>query len=423
MKIVFALVLATGTLLAQGRLLTLREAEETALRQHPALAAARLGAEAQSQVPQQIRSVQQPQISASTSAVGATEQARIGAGAFQNPVIFSRLGIGLGYNQLLFDFGRTRLLAESATARAKAEGEFANTVQAQVLLQVRQAYFAALRTQAVLRVVDETVTSRQLVYDQVTALANAKLKSGLDLSFAEVSLSEAKLMAANARNDADAAQSDLAVALGLPQPEQFTLQDPSSIEPVTEEASALIANALQARPELAMRRLDLAAAQRIVDAEGKLNRPTVSGVGAAGVIPVHGPRLEKDTYAAGGVVVGLNFLNGGLFKARQAEAALRLRAAEQRVREWESRIARDVSVAFLSARNAFERLQLTGQLLNSATQALNLAQSRYDLGLSSIVELSQAQLAKTAAEIQQTSARYEYQARKAILDYQSGAIR
>ena len=62
-------------------------------------------------------------------------------------------------------------------------------------------------------------------------------------------------------------------------------------------------------------------------------------------------------------------------------------------------------------------------MLDQATQALDLAQSRYDLGLSSIVELSQAQLNKTSAEIASAGAKYDYQFQRAVLDYQIGALK
>jgi outer membrane protein len=406
--------------LAQPATLTLAEAEAQALRNHPGVAAAELTAEAQAQVPQQVRSALAPQVSGGVSGVGATERARITAGQFQNPILFSRLGVGGNFNQLLYDGGRTKLLAQGADARAKGERENANTTRAQVLLQVRQAYLAALRTQAVLRVAQQTVAARQLVLDQVTALTEAKLKSGLDLSFAQVAVSEAKLMAAQALNESQASLADLAVAMGLRDPVAYTLSEPPPLSPLPPDAKELLPTALRNRPELAARRLEVEAAQRLVAAEGKLTQPTVSGVGAAGVTPAHVAGIEKSYYAAAGLVVNLNFLNGGLFAARRSEAALRARAAEQRLKELENRVARDVAVAWLNVRTADERLDLTEQLLRRSTQALELAQARYDLGLSSIVELSQAQLAKTGAELQQTAARYDYTAQRAALAFQTG---
>jgi outer membrane protein len=82
-----------------------------------------------------------------------------------------------------------------------------------------------------------------------------------------------------------------------------------------------------------------------------------------------------------------------------------------------------VAVALLDTNTAAERISLTQQFIDQAAQAMELAQARYDLGLSSIVELSQAQLVKTNAEIQHASARYDYQMRRAILQHRAGLLR
>jgi outer membrane protein len=68
-------------------------------------------------------------------------------------------------------------------------------------------------------------------------------------------------------------------------------------------------------------------------------------------------------------------------------------------------------------------MALTQQLQDQARLAMDLAQSRYDLGLSNIVELSQAQLNLTSAQIANTSAKYDYQAQRVLVDYQTGALR
>jgi outer membrane protein len=111
-----------------------------------------------------------------------------------------------------------------------------------------------------------------------------------------------------------------------------------------------------------------------------------------------------------------------MFKARRSEAEARQRAADAAEKEVRNQVERDVRLAFIGSQNAFERLQLTAALLGQAQQALRLAQARYDLGLSSIVELSQAQLNLTSAEIAQTSARFDYQAARALLEYQKGTL-
>jgi len=128
-------------------------------------------------------------------------------------------------------------------------------------------------------------------------------------------------------------------------------------------------------------------------------------------------------YGALGVNVNIPVFNGGLFRARQSEAELRARAATEQVNDLANRIIRDVRVAYLNARTAFERVGLTAQLLQQAQLSLDLAQGRYNLGLSSIIELSQAQLNLTSAQIANTSAKYDYQTQRAVVDYEVGTLR
>ena len=92
-------------------------------------------------------------------------------------------------------------------------------------------------------------------------------------------------------------------------------------------------------------------------------------------------------------------LNGGLFRARHDEAEAHATAAGKDVQALSIQIARDVRVAWLAANDAFQRLGVTARLVAEAAESLRLAQARYDNGLSTIVELNQAQLNQTTAEI------------------------
>ena len=109
-----------------------------------------------------------------------------------------------------------------------------------------------------------------------------------------------------------------------------------------------------------------------------------------------------------------------LYSAQAKEAQLRAQARAQQTRQLKDVIVRDVQTAWLDANNAFTRLAVTAQLLNQANESLGLAQTRYKLGLSSIVELSQAQLQQTEAEITNTNAQYQYRLTLAALNFQTG---
>ncbi len=187
----------------------------------------------------------------------------------------------------------------------------------------------------------------------------------------------------------------------------------------SDSPESLVAQALAQRPDVTAYRLSEEAALKLADSERKLWYPSIAAVGAAGVTPFHQVGLT-DRYSALGVNVSVPVLNGNLYAARHAEAAFRAQAEEQSVHDLENRVTRDVRIAWLDMKTAYQRVDLTNQVLAQASDALDLAQARYNLGLSSIVELTQAELQKTQAEIDQASARYEYQAQAATLAYQLG---
>ncbi len=348
------------------------------------------------------------------------ENSRIAAGGLNNPVVYDRFATGVNVSQMITDFGRTSNLVESARLRAKEQNSTLNATRAQVLVQVDRTYYAVRRAQSVLEVAQKTVAARQLVADQVKALAESKLKSSVDVSFANVNLSEAKLLLVSAQNQLKASLADLSTSLGYSSEQQFELVDEELPGQLPSTSNELIKAAEDARPEIAALRLEESAAQRYAKAERALSYPTVSTLFTAGYIP-GGQSPLSDRWVAAGINLNIPVFNGKLYSARYKEAQYRTEAAAQKLKDLENQVARDVRVAYLNAVTAYDRIDLTRQLLDQARLANDLAKSRYELGLGSIVELSQAQLNQTSAEIAGVSARYEYQLQRSILDFQVGA--
>lgn len=411
-----------GIAIAQNaQKLTLHDAEQIAIQNHPQIQAAlNMATAAKAQVTQQ-RSAYYPTANGSVTAVDAENNSRIAAGALNNPIIYERESNGVMVNQLVTDFGRTQQLVKSANLHAKAQQENVDTTRADVLLAVDQAYFGVLKAQAVLNVAQETVKERQLVSDQTTQLEQNKMKSGLDVDFANVDLNQAQILLVQSQNDLDAAIAQLADALGYGEQRAFELeQEPSPPAPPTDFA-ALLQLAMNNRPELIGMRFDAASAHAYATAERDLWFPTISAAGAAGLTPTGAPQLAP-RYAAGGVNVNIPIFNGHLFGALRTEAKAQAQVNDQYVRELQDNIVRDVRTAWLNANSAFMKIALTDQLLKNAQQALDLAQARYKLGLSSIIELSQAQLNETQAELQSADAKFDYQATMSSLKFQTGQL-
>jgi outer membrane protein len=402
--------------------LSLKDAQALALKNNPQISVARLTALASQQVTREVRSNLWPTATADLTAVDADPGTRITAGGLSNSAIYQRAAAGATVNQLLTDFGRTTNLISSANLAAKAENQNAVATKEQILLAVDQAFYNALQTQAVLTVARQTVADRKTVTDQVGALYKNKLKSELDFSFANVNLAQAKLLLLDAQNNENAALASLSAVLGFSNLQNFQLaQDTTAILAPQGNVDDLISTAFAVRPEILSLEFQSESTKKFQTAERDLLLPDIRALGAAGDTPVRNP-IVSSSYWAVGVNVEIPIFNGFLFTARAREAALRAQATLERLRDLRDRIARDVRTSWLNATTAYDRLAVTQQLLEQANLALNLAQARYKLGLGSIVELSQAQLQQTQAQISDAQAGYDYRLALAVLQYQTTGI-
>jgi outer membrane protein len=405
-----------------GPKLTLADAERMAIQHNPNVSIAHLLQLAQAQVVREARSVEFPNAVGDLTAVGSHENSRITAGALNNPSIYDRAAGGLTVAQLLTDFGRTHNLVKSAQSNTRAQLESEQATELDIRLAVDQAFYQTLTAQSVLKVAQQTVTTRQATDEEIGALTQSKLRSTLDLSLADVQLSQAKLLVIDAQNALAGDMASLNAILGSDVDAQYELVDetPSNPQPAPANTEDLVQLAFRARPDLLALQDRSLAARQFSSAEHDLLRPTISALAVAGGTPVRADQILSSWYGAAGANISIPVFNGFQYTARANEADLRANAAQEQVRNQRDNIARDVRTAVLNAQNAFERIGVTQELLNQADTALVLAQARYKVGLSGIVELTDSQLAQTEAEIGVANARYAYQTALAVVRYQTG---
>ena len=286
--------------------------------------AADLSVDAARQNTIQVQSARYPQLSASITAADAyretttqdgkdvTLDTRIAAGGLNNPIVLRRESNGLFLSQLVTDFGRTSNLVESAKLSETAQQHLANATRAQVLLEISDAYFAALEAQSVLQVAAKTVDARSVLLDRISAMAKNKLKSELDVSFAQVNLGEARLLLLRAENAVDAAFARLSTSLGYRDARRFTLADESTAPPLgryryaagTGHGGASGACEPARRP---------GGRQEIRGCAKALRYPTINLYAAAGVTPYGDDRLSRN-YGAIGVNLNVPCSMAGRFR-------------------------------------------------------------------------------------------------------------
>lgn len=405
-----------------GPKLTLAEAERIALQHNPNISIAHLLQLAQAQITREVRAGDLPSAFADLTAVGAHDNSRITAGALNNSTVYDRAAGGLTVSQLITDFGRTHNLIRNAQSDARAQLDLERASVEDITLAVDQAFYQALTAQQVLLVALQTVATRQATSDQIGALTKNNLRSTLDLSLANVQVSQAQLLVLDAQSASQAAMANLNAILGSESYAQYDLVDETPETPAAPPADTegLVQLAFEARPDLAALNDRFTAAKQFASAEHDLLRPTVSALAAVGGTPVRADQIQSSWYGAAGANISIPVFNGFDYIARGKEADLRAQAVAEQIRNLRDGVARDVRTAVLNAQAAFQRISVSKQLLDQANTALDLAQARYKVGLSGIVDLTQAQLAQTQAEISVANTRYAYQITLAEVRFQTG---
>jgi outer membrane protein len=185
----------------------------------------------------------------------------------------------------------------------------------------------------------------------------------------------------------------------------------------------LVQMALKQRPDLMALDYDQQAAKKYSRAEREQLLPTVNTMGVVGITPVRDDQyFVSSWFGAVGVDVEVPIFNGFRYTAEANEADERAKAAQENLRDLRDRVVRDVRNAWLQTNTSYQKIAVTEKLLKASNMGLQLAQARYKLGLSSIVELSQSQLEQTQASIENVNAQYEYQLSLAALNYQLGNL-
>ena len=402
--------------------LTRQQAEKIALANNPHIHISQLIAKVQHQAVRERRADELPNLNGSASAVEANDGSRLSSGSLTASRLLNHSGAGVSFSQLITDFGHTSNLVASAKLFEKARLADAEASREDIVLATDQVFFQVVEAQESLKVASETVTARESVTDQVGALTASKLRSDLDLSFAQVNLSQSKLLQLDAQNNLDSSKAALSAVLGYDKEMNFTLvNDPDRLPPLPPDVDSLIAQAIQNRPDLQSLRYSEQAAQKFSKAQHEQLLPTISALGLVGATPTGSPQyFISNWYGAVGANVSIPIFNGFRLTAQASEASLQAQAASEQTRALRDQVVQDVRTAWLTANTALQRVTVAGELLKEADTALDLAKTRYDLGLSSIVELSQAELQQTQAAIGNANARSQYNFAIAAIKFQIG---
>jgi outer membrane protein len=405
--------------------LGLQTAIETALQNHPIVQEANASLTAATARKDQTRSLYYPQIYANAeSAAGA---ARINA-RFLTPAggllqeNLSQYTTGVLASQRIYDFGFTKHLVESSQYGERAQEQDVNARRALVIVNVQRSYLNSLKRQRLVRIAEETVRERGIIAGQIETLYRQQLKSKLDLDLVRVELVNAEALLVRSRNDLKASFADLNRAMGIAGSEDYVLEDVAIDVRAQRTLGDLITDSL-AHPELKRAKEQAAAAEARKRAMKSQYLPTLSAIASGGYYDTFDPNRNVPTggwWAAGGSMT-MPIFTGGLIENQVKEAAAQEAAALAQSINIEQALIQQVTNAYLDTVTFTQQIKLAEELVKTAQEALLLARQRYKLGLGTVVEVTQSQVALTAAQTKLAESQYDYKIAEVTLAYAAGA--
>jgi outer membrane protein len=325
----------------------------------------------------------------------------------------------LTVNQLVFDFNQRRDQVRQAQALERVQLGNLTTTQFDLVLRVKQSFYAVSQSDRLVAVAESNVQSRTVQ----KAFAKARVEAGFgappDVVRAQTDEDQAILELVQARANATLSRVSLAQALGVDP--RTPLQLTPSTEPDVPETdvSPLVEVALKQRPELLAAKESLRAAGFGVSVATKSNQPAIfanAGVTSRGESDPTG--TVRGTF---GLTLSWNLLDGGLQRGRVREARANEVAAKANYELQVQNVIADVATAFTNLRIAEQRVSLTRSQVTNALEGVRLATGRYRGGVGTFLEVTDAQAALVLAQTNQVNAETALQSQRAALQRAIGA--
>ncbi len=376
--------------------LTAAEAAQIALHRQPAQLAAQQSVQAAAGRSTQAASALWPSL---TVTGGYSDTVQSPAGSIRTSDGFTT---GLTVRQLLFDFERTRHLARQAAAQETAARAGLTRSQADLVQQVKQAYYNYAQALRLTTVAEANLRSRQEHLRAAQARVNTGVGLPIDVVRAETAVANAVQSLTNARNAETVARIALVTLMGLDARTPITLDEQPEADLAGKDVNELIETALRRRPELKQADATLRALQSGVQAARAAGAPSLVGSVGVGLRSDHFP--PDQTTLTVGVALQWSLFDAGLTDGRTGEARANLAASIAQRDALQQAIIAEVSQAWISARNAEQRVLTAEAEVSSAAEALRLAQGRYQAGVGVFLDVLDAQTALVTAQTNRINA-------------------
>lgn len=343
--------------------------------------------------------------------------------------IFNFWQAGVGVYWTLFDFGRTWFAWRAAQKNAESQKLGVGSAERNVVLDVKLAFFAALAADLAVAVAEEALKTQQRHADQARAFFQVGTRTKIDVASAESDVANAELTLARAHAGADTAHAQLSLALGEDHWHAYELvSEPGMFHlGADDERRAAVAEGALA-DEAVGRRSEPRELRLRADSFGDLAKSARGSYFPSLTLQL-GPTwagtdiTSLTTNFQASITLGYPILGGvnPLFVSGTArEAAANRAALLEQERATKNQIREETVAARAQLLAAREEVAAATKLVAAATERRDLAEGRYQAGVGSIIELSDAQLGWVNARFQQLQAGLDVAQARARLQHALG---
>jgi TolC family type I secretion outer membrane protein len=318
--------------------------------------------------------------------------------------------------QLLFDFGKTPgLIKESRASFGQSEQDYAGSRQ-QVALDARTAYFGYLAAQRALKVQEETVRQNQALLKQAQGFYQVGLKAKIDVTKAEANLYDAEANLIKAKNGVDLARVNLMTALGLKTWPFTQVEDVLEVKAQPQSLEALKTQARERRPELLKNRHQQNYNEAAVKVAQAGYFPVLTSNAAYGWQSLDQPFANAPSTWYVGAAMTFPLFEGLSTAYAVNQNKAQLRATQENYEVLRQNVSKEVEQTYLDVKSGWELIRASKKALEAARENLRLAWGRYQAGVGTIIEVTDAQVQFSQADLKFVQALYDYRVFEAKLD-------
>jgi outer membrane protein len=385
--------------------LSFEQAVKLALDHHPSLKAAQASERSAEAALTQARSGYFPSLNLSAGATR-TEGAFVFNPSFPpRDQRYTNYATTLQGQLTVYDFGKTG-------GRVAANGNFVEAssfdfqaTRNNVIANVQLAYLNFIQTGQVIKVNEETVAQAEQHLVRAKAFYSVGKRPEFDVTQSEVDLANARVNLIRSRNQMRLAKVQLENAMGVHPGESYVVSDAFTIPPFNTTLDSVKAMAFARSPELLAARARFQANQALVSATWRQHLPTLSATGNYIWSAFDFPLFSRWN---AGFTLSLPIFQGFSVSAQVEQARANANVAQANIEVLAETITLEAEQAYWALQEAQERIIAAAKLVEQAEQNLKLAEARYNSGVGSAIEITDAQVSRSNARITHIQAVYDY---------------